>query len=168
MSNMIKSHNKKVINKDVTELKSCNCRVKSECPLNGQCEDSDIIYKCTVLSPDKPSGVYLGTAKGDFKKRFYNHRKSFNNEASVNDTTLSKYIWELKETSNLSTTLDWSIAKEIPPNSNIPKKCLLCLHKKLEIINHPRPDELLNKRSELISKCRHANKFLLRNYKTKS
>ena len=41
------------------------------------------------------------------------------------------------------------------------------LHEELEIINYSRPDELLNKRSELISKCRHANKFLMRNYKTK-
>ena len=36
-----------------------------------------------------------------------------------------------------------------------------------EIFNYPRPDELLNKKSELISKCCHANKFLLCNYKTK-
>ena len=36
ISSMIKSHNKKVIDKDVKNLKSCNCRVKSECPLNGQ------------------------------------------------------------------------------------------------------------------------------------
>ena len=42
MSSMIKSHNKKVINKDVKESKSCNCRVKSECPLNGQCQVTDI------------------------------------------------------------------------------------------------------------------------------
>ena len=53
MSCMLKSHNKKVINKDIKELKSCNCRVKSDCPLNGQCQVTDIIYKCTVLSPDK-------------------------------------------------------------------------------------------------------------------
>ena len=77
MSSMIKSHNKKVINKNVKESKSCNCRVKSECSLNGQCQVTDIIYTCTVSSPDKPNKVYLGTAKGDFKKRFYNHRKSF-------------------------------------------------------------------------------------------
>ena len=32
MSSMIKSHNKKVINKDVKESKSCNCRVKSFMP----------------------------------------------------------------------------------------------------------------------------------------
>ena len=167
MSRIIKSHNKIVINKDVRELKSCNCRVKSECPLNGQCQVTDIIYKCTVLSPDKPNKAYLGTTESDFKKRFYNNRKSVNNEGSANDTTLSKYIWELKETSNSSPTLVWSIAKKVPPYSNISKKCLLCLHEKLEIINYPRPEELLNKRSELISKCRHANKFLLHNYKAK-
>ena len=60
-----------------------------------------------------------------------------------------------------------SIAKKVPPYSNISKKCLLCLHEKLEIINYPGPEELLNKRSELISKCWPANKFLLYNYKTK-
>ena len=78
-----------------------------------------LTYKCTVLSPDKPNKVYLGTAEGDFKKQFYNHRRSFNNEASANDTTLSKYIWELKETSNSNPTLVWSIAKKVPPYSNI-------------------------------------------------
>ena len=129
MSSMIKYHNKKVIKEDAKETKSCNCRVKSECPLNGQCQVTDIIYKCTVLSPDKPNKVYLGTAA--------------------------------------SPTLVWCIAKKIPPYSNISKKCLLCLHEKLEIINYPQPEELLNKRSELISKCWHVNKFLLRNYKAK-
>ena len=69
------------------------------------------IYKCTVSSPDKPNKVYLGTSDRDFKKPFYNHRKSFNNESSANDTTLSKYIWELKETSSLSPIQVWTIAK---------------------------------------------------------
>ena len=85
-----------MINKDVKESKLCNCRVKSECPLNGQCQVINIIYKYTVLSPNKPNKVYLETAEGDFKERLYNHRKWFNNEGSTNDTTLSKYIWELK------------------------------------------------------------------------
>ena len=71
MPNMIKSHNKKVINKDVKELKSFSCRVKSECPLNGQCQVTGTIYKCTVLSPDKSNKVYLGTVEGDFKKRLF-------------------------------------------------------------------------------------------------
>ena len=167
MSSMIKSHNKKVINKDVKESKSCNCGIKSECPLNSQCQVTDIIYECTVLSLDKPNKVYLGTAESDFKKRFYNHRKSFNNEGNGNDTTLSKYIWELNKTSNSNPALIWSIAKKVPLDSNISKKCLLCFHEKLKIINYPRSEELLNKRFELISRCWHTNKFLLSNYKTK-
>ena len=40
------------------------------------------------------------------------------------------------------------------PYSNISKKCLLCPHGRLEIINYPRPDELLDKRSAVLSKCR--------------
>ena len=142
MSSMIKSHNKKVTNKDVKESKSCNCRVNSECPLNGQYQVTDIIYTCTVLSPDKPNKVYLGTAEGDSKKRFYNYRKSINNEGSANDTTLSKYIWELKVTSNSSPTLVWPVAKKVPPYSDISKKCLLSLHEKLELI-------ILNQRNYL-------------------
>ena len=42
MSSMIKSHNKKVINKDIKELKSCNCSLKSKCPLTCQCQVTDI------------------------------------------------------------------------------------------------------------------------------
>ena len=66
--------------------------------------------------------------------------------------------------SNSSLTLVWSIAKKVPPYSNISKKCL---QEKLEIINYPRLEDLLNKRPELISRCQHANKFLLCNYKTR-
>ena len=67
MSNMIKSCNKNVINKDVKELKSRNCGVKSKCPLNGH-QVTNIIYKCIVLSPEKPNKVYLETAEGDLNK----------------------------------------------------------------------------------------------------
>ena len=79
-----------------------------------------------------------------------------------------KYIWELKETLNSSLTLVWSIAKKVPPYSNTSKKCPLCLHEKLEIINYSRPEELLYRRSQLISKCRHGNKFSLRKLKNKA
>ena len=44
------------------------------------------------------------------------------------------------------------------------KSCNLCLTEKFHIITSKLP--LLNKRSELISKCRHVNKFLLSNYKS--
>ena len=62
-------------------------------------------------------------------------------------------------------TLKWSIVKSVLSYSKYQKKCLLCLHKKDEIINFEDQDHFLNKRFKLISKCRHANKYLLCNHK---
>ena len=60
----------------------------------------------------------------------------------------------------------WSIIKSVPVHSNISKKFARKISKKkFEIINYPNSNELLNKRSEIISKYRHVNKFLLSNYK---
>ena len=56
---------------------------------------------------------------------------------------LSEYIWEIKKEYNEMLTLKWSIVKSIPSYSNISKKCLLCLHEKLEIVNFVDQDHLL-------------------------
>ena len=97
MPSIIKYPNKKVINKDIKELMPCNGRVKSECPLNVECQVTDIINKCIVLSPDKSNKVYLVTDESDFKKRFYNHKKSFNNEDSANVTSFQNIYRKLKK-----------------------------------------------------------------------
>ena len=81
-------------------------------------------------------------------------------------TPLSKYVWEIKEKFKIIPSLKWSIIKSIPAYSNISKKCQLCLQDKFEFLNYPNPSELLNKRSELISRCHHVNKFLSSNYKS--
>ena len=83
----------------------------------------------------------------------------------MNNNTLAKHVWDLKRKRNVTPTLKWYILKSVAPYSNITKKCRLCLQEKFEILSYPNPDELLNKRSELVSKCRHMNKFLLANYK---
>ena len=49
------------------------------------------------------------------------------------------------------------------PNS---KRCYLCLNEKLKIATY-RGNNLLNKKTELISKCRHQNKYTLSKYDTK-
>ena len=43
---------------------------------------------------------------------------------------------------------------------------LLCLNEKLAIALH-KQDNILNKRTEIISKCRNSNKYNLANYDTK-
>ena len=51
--------------------------------------------------------------------------------------------------------------RTIPLYSNIDNRCLLCLHKKSEIIYYPKTEELFNKQSELVAKYHHANKYIL-------
>ena len=73
----------------------------------------------------------------------------------------------MKEKEKITPKLTWSILKTVPSYTNISKKCPLCLQEKLEIILYKNPEELLNKKSELISKCRHMNKFVLANFDSK-
>ena len=82
MENVIKSHNKKAAMSNEKSIAACNCRNKGDC-----------LYKCVVSTKIMPEKVCLGTAQGDFKKRYYNHRKSFKNRLYECDTTLSKYIY---------------------------------------------------------------------------
>ena len=79
-----------------------------------------------------------------------------------NTTTLSSYVWEVKTKQN-ETLGNSSISTSILKST---KRCMLRLYEKLLIASYPNPEELLNKRSELVSKCRNANKFLLKNFKS--
>ena len=79
------------------------------------------------------------------------------------DTALLTFLWELKKSTKETPKLTWSVLSVVPAYSNISKWCLLCLNEKLLIANYPDQKQLLNKRSELIAKCRHENKFLLIN-----
>ena len=49
--------------------------------------------------------------------------------------------------------------------SNTPKcfdsRCNLCLEEKIQIMIYPDPEKLLDKRCELIARCRHGTKFKL-------
>ena len=65
---------------------------------------------------------------------------------------------------NLLLEVSWEVLQTAKAYSNITKRCSLCLYEKLAIITYPYPGELLNRRSELVTKCRHENKFLLKNF----
>ena len=84
-------------------------------------------------------------------------------EKASKSTELSKYVWDLKNT-GIEPNLSWEIIDHASSYRNGSKSCNLCLTEKFHIITSKLP--LLNKRSELISKCRHVNKFLLSNYKS--
>lgn len=58
------------------------------------------------------------------------------------------------------------ISEELTLNTS--KRCLLCLNGKVAILLYPEPGELLNKRTEVITKCHCQNKFLLKNFNSHS
>jgi len=162
MGRIIKSHNKKITASNTSEKLDCNCRQKQICPLNGKCREKNVIYKCVASVPNKPDKVYIGLTEGEWKKRHSQHKTSFKYKKLAKSTALSTYFWETKEKEKIDPILSWSILKSVPAYNNITKRCQLCLQEKLAIISYENPDELLNKKSEIISKCRHASKFLLK------
>ena len=105
--------------------------------------------------------IYIGAAE-NFKMRYRNHLKSFRHDIYQKETELSMFIWALQQR-NLNYTIDWGIAKRTSGYNKITKTCNLCINEKLEILKFKNKNILLNKRNELVSKCRHENRHLLSN-----
>ena len=164
MTGIIRQHNAKVLNatKTPNEARLCNCRNKQSCPLDGKCLSSSIVYRAEVTS-DNNTKIYYGASEGEFKTRYNNHTKSFRHKKYCSETELSRHIWSLKD-NNINYTLRWAIESFASPYKCGSKRCDLCLTEKLYIIKAD-TRHLLNKRNELISKCRHKNKYLLSNLK---
>ena len=137
MSQIIKGHNKKIVEKETQETLDCNYRVKTDCPLNGDCIKESVSYKCTATTSDWKK-VYFGLNEGQL--RYYDHVRSFRNELYANSTTLSSYVWEMKNRKNVTPTLTWEVLQTMKAYSNMTKRCFLCLQQKLAIITYPYPD----------------------------
>ena len=99
-----------------------------------------------------------------FKTRYNAHTSSFRNKNKRYATTLSKFIWSLKD-KGIQYSIKWrTVAKcsSYSPSSNI---CNLCLREKYFISYKPHMASL-NSRNELPSECRHRKRYLLSNLKT--
>ena len=165
IKSIINNHNKKLLSTKNQETRKCNCINKQNCPLNNECLTKNIIYKGNITCnlQNYNYKTYYGTSEDTFKTRYANHKKSFNHIKYKNETELSNEFWRLKEL-NAEPKVTFSIFRRCPKTKrNGP--CYLCLHEKLAILEH-KEDNLLNTRNELVSKCRHKNKFKLANFKT--
>ena len=122
-----------------------------------------IVYKAEVEINDGinelSTKVNFGISETEFTSKYNNHTMSFRNRTHENDLELSKFIWSLKD-QNKEFDIKWSIFKK----SSRSKSCNLCLLKKLVISNFKEKERLLNKWLDLVSKCRHENKYILMNY----
>ena len=162
---MYEEYNKKIL-KSEKETFGCNCRTKNDCPLSGECLTPKIVYEaCITNNSNNEIKTYIGLTERAFKERFNNHTKDCKHIKYKNNTELAKYIWSLKE-NGITPRITWRILSKVhgePRN----KCCKLCLMEKYFIISQIDNNNLLNKRSEFITKCRHINKFLLNNVKKK-
>ena len=97
INNLIKQHNPKILNKDQDKIqRSCNCRIKESCPLNGKCLHQCMVYKIEVTT-NTTDKEYYGTSNGRVQTRCNNHMQSFRHISHINYTELSKYLWISKE-----------------------------------------------------------------------
>ena len=60
----------------------------------------------------------------------------------------------------------WEIVRNYVPYNPQTKRCLLCLNEKLENATY-KEQNLLNKKNEIVSKCRHQLKYARVRYDTK-
>ena len=130
----INAHNREILrNTPSKNIKHCNCQQKENCPMNGACLKQSLVYYATISCNDKnyQPKLYKGSCETSFKKRYSNHKKSFNVPLYKHDTKLSTEYWNLK-TKQLNPRICWKI-KEIYKSYNpTSKRCNLCLTEKLE------------------------------------
>ena len=109
VASIITSHNKKILG-NTTPDAICNCRVKSQCPMDGKCQERSIIYKAVVTSAETKK-QYIGLTEHAFKQRYSNHQTSFRHQKYEQSTELSKHIWMLKK-GNEPYSIAWEIVRK--------------------------------------------------------
>ena len=97
--------------------------------------------------------------------RYANHKKSFSHGNSRSDTELSNEFWRIQDNKH-NANITWEILGRHQAYSTSSKRSSLCLNEKLKIVLH-RDNNLLNRRTEILNKCRHKNKHALISYDSK-
>ena len=153
MQQYINSHNRQILKGKPDETsKPCNCR--GTCPLGGNgCRSENVVYKASVTS-EEGEKYYVGLAATEFKERFRNHKSSFKIPAKRKATELSKYVWKLADEGK-NYNIQWSILKKVRRSPAKGTTCNLCLNETLFILE--KSDACLNRRTEIMNKCRHLN-----------
>ena len=98
-------------------------------------------------------------AETTFKERYNKHKRDVKDIKYKYNTELTKYIWKLKN-NYIKFNIQWKVVDKVYGKANS-TMCKLCLTDKLWIIHHINDNNILNKKSELINKCKLLNKFLL-------
>ena len=130
-------------------------------PSEKHCFTSSVIYNANVATKTDTTGKnYIGLTEGTFKQRYTQHKLSVFGTETIQTAQNHRSISGHSKT---TTSINCSILATAPAYSNKSKRCHLCLTEKLYLIRAKKPS-LLNKRTELISKCRYENTLYLANF----
>ena len=122
-------------------------------------------YTKQTSGKNSETKVYYGICETRFKLRYANHKKSFSHRNRKSDTELSNEFWRIKDNKH-SANITWDILGRHQAYNTSSKRCSLCLNEKLKIVLH-RDNNMLNRRTEILNKCRHKNKYALISYDSK-
>jgi hypothetical protein len=160
----IASHNAKVIKggEDNAQTHGCNCnKGEASCPLQGDCQVPALVYKAEVES-SSGNKHYFGQTAITFKKRWNNHKSDCKLPHKRLATTFSNHMWSLKDMGEES-SVSWSKVSVTKPYERGGKTCSLCLTEKVSIARDL-SGSMLNKRREIMNRCRHRDKHYLTNF----
>ena len=88
ISQIINSHNNELINKFHNRVNNnninskkieCNCKSRSDCPMDGLCNLDNVVYQAIIYPKEDISDkkYYIGVSSTNFKIRYGNHKYSF-------------------------------------------------------------------------------------------
>ena len=77
ISSIISFHNCNILSPKQQAF-GCNCRVKNECPINGEYQTPSVIYRADVVNKSNDEEkFYFGLADTTFKEKYRNHIRDF-------------------------------------------------------------------------------------------
>ena len=109
-----------------------------------------------------PRRTTLASPLRTFKQRYNSHQHSMRHRKHRHSTALSNNVWSLKD-QDIAFDIKWTVLRKAAAYRNTTRRCNLCIAEKLEIMKADK-DRSFNRRSELVSKCRHENQFYLCNF----
>ena len=136
---------------------TCNCRDQATCPVENNC----LKNKATVQYEDKEQH-YIGMTEKQFQDKIFTCTNPPSNTARNENRQSCLISYGHLKTVTLEYKLTWSIIDRARPYQAGKRTCNLCLSEKFHILTG---SHLINRKTELLSKCPHRRKYLACNVK---
>ena len=159
MAKIIKNHNKKVTFKVAPRHPNEAAVKRTHAHSTGTAKQPALFTKPKSRQPQILKKTYIGLTEETLETKKLHTQIIIQQPKIHQQHYIIKAYKEIKgqKDNNQAPEITWSIKTSAPAYTSITKRCMLCMQEEMAIITFPDEDNLLNRRSELISKCRHEN-----------